>query len=71
MTNSDDMKKMIIGKCTECFKLTEHRYGERWNYKIGHIIKPMEWICFECASKRPGFMTLTDINNEWKKNAKS
>lgn len=64
------MNKMITRRCTQCYKLTAHRYGERWNYKLGHIIKPLEWICFDCACKRPGFMTLTDINNQRKKDAK-
>lgn len=55
---------MIQQKCTECGQFTEHRYGEYWNHKNGHIIKPFELLCYKCACKRHGFKTLKQIHEE-------
>lgn len=53
-------------KCTECQSERNHLHGGRWNCKLGFIINNNEHLCNKCASKRIGFKTLSNINNERK-----
>lgn len=63
MKNNYNKDYMLL-TCSSCGKLTDHTYGERWNCNQGYIIKWGEHLCYDCASKREGFKTLTEINAE-------
>lgn len=49
-------------KCTECYTETNNVHTDSWSSKHGQIIRPDEKLCNDCASKRTGFATLSDIN---------
>ena len=48
--------------CTEC-KTTGHitLNGVMWNAEYGYIIHKEEYLCDNCAEKRPGFLMAGDL----------